>query len=323
MAEQGLRPKHHPVFECFPAYRPFEAGGWRVNFLGVRQRAYYDNGYLPNWPGAVALRDDQPFDPAADLKLSPVSAERRSEVLPALNEEYFEWVDVLEAVADAKTGFTMIELGAGYGRWLVNAAVALRQIKAIPCYLVAVEAEPTHFRWIKTHFKDNGLDPKKHRLVKAAVTNKEGSSWFCLGKPNEWYGQYITEEPRWIDRAKVYINKHLRRRDIPQTINKVKAITLSRLLTSLDRVDLVDIDIQGAELDVVRSSVDLLTSKVRRIHIGTHNHEVEAGLKDIFTSRHWVNINDFPCFQPSETRYGVVEFGDGVQTWINSTVRND
>jgi hypothetical protein len=66
---------------------------------------------------------------------------------PAFPEEYLEWIDLLEAVANAQGKFTMIELGAGYGRWLVNAAVTLRQRKpTIVPFLIGAEAEPTHFQ---------------------------------------------------------------------------------------------------------------------------------------------------------------------------------
>lgn len=46
------------------------------------------------------------------------SPERRfvTTTLPAFDEEYFEWIDLLEAVTEATGEFTMIELGAGWGR---------------------------------------------------------------------------------------------------------------------------------------------------------------------------------------------------------------
>ena len=43
--------------------------------------------------------------------------------LPKVNGlEYFEWLDLLHAVQDARDRFVMVELGAGYGRWAVRAA---------------------------------------------------------------------------------------------------------------------------------------------------------------------------------------------------------
>ena len=54
----------------------------------------------------------------------------------------------------------MVELGAGWGRWLVDAWSVLKQIGKTDkgLLLVGVEAEPTHFEWMKQHFADNGLD---------------------------------------------------------------------------------------------------------------------------------------------------------------------
>jgi|SRR6185437_6466970 len=43
------------------------------------------------------------------------------------NEDIFEWADLLESVEASGDNFTMAYLGAGYGRWIVNAALAARQ----------------------------------------------------------------------------------------------------------------------------------------------------------------------------------------------------
>src|SRR6185369_4635117 len=100
---------NHPVFSKFTPMPYF------YDFLGIRTRtSFFDtsNGVEPQ---AITL-------------LYP----------PPVDEEYFEWCDVLEAVIASDKTFTMIELGAGYGRWLVRGAIALRQIKNIPCQLVGV-----------------------------------------------------------------------------------------------------------------------------------------------------------------------------------------
>ena len=46
---------------------------------------------------------------------------------PAFDEEYCEWIDVLEAVQAAYGRFTMIEFGAGYSRWASRTWTAARQ----------------------------------------------------------------------------------------------------------------------------------------------------------------------------------------------------
>ncbi|HYM01567.1 MAG TPA: hypothetical protein VET85_01400 [Stellaceae bacterium] len=71
---------------------------------------------------------------------------------PAVSEETFEWELLLSAVLDARDRFVMIEAGAGYGRWLVTAACALRQRRPeVAFHLIGVEAEPQHFAWMKQH----------------------------------------------------------------------------------------------------------------------------------------------------------------------------
>ena len=92
---------------------------------------------------------------------------------PPVDEEYFEWLDLLESVVAAKGSYTMIELGAGYGRWALRAAFAARQYNPkLRCHVIAVEAEPTVYGWLKEHFAHNGLKPRWHTLLHAAVTDQ-------------------------------------------------------------------------------------------------------------------------------------------------------
>jgi hypothetical protein len=75
-----------------------------------------------------------------------------NEGYPAPSEELFEWVDLLESIDDAGDSYVMAELGAGFARWLGAAACLMRQYKPMPFRLIGVEAEPTHFEWIKKYF---------------------------------------------------------------------------------------------------------------------------------------------------------------------------
>src|SRR5947209_3959774 len=82
-----------------------------------------------------------------------------------LHEEIYEWIALAESVRAAQEKFTMIELGAGYGRWMVSGACLARLIRpGLALKLVGVEAERTHFKWMRQHFLDNELDPKEHDL---------------------------------------------------------------------------------------------------------------------------------------------------------------
>jgi hypothetical protein len=62
---------------------------------------------------------------------------------------------------------------------------------------------------------------------------------------------------------------------------------LTEILAPLPRIDLVDMDIQGAELEVVSSTTRVLEEEVKRVHISTHLAAIEAALRDLFSSLGW------------------------------------
>ena len=297
--------KHHKVFSRF---KPFhgECGPGRFvdGFLGTQVRLEYAR--VPNPPIA-----DTP---------SVIHAS-----YPALNEEYFEWIDLLESVIAAKDSYTMIELGAGIGRWAVRAACAVEQSRArLPYRLIAVEAEPTHFKWMTQHFSDNGIDPTQHTLIHAAVSGSAGTASFYVGNENrdtpvEWFGQSLTKdyEVDVPDEEAAYCGYRVRSHASGARSITVQAVTLGSILEDLTKVDLVDSDLQGAELAVIRSSIDALDAKVKRLHIGTHSTEIERELRDLLSSHGWHCSRDYPCFSERETPFGLVQFQDGVQTWVN------
>ncbi len=249
--------------------------------------------------------------------------------VPDFNEEYFEWIDVIQAVKQAKNQFTMIELGAGHGRWSVYAALALRRLNPMPFKLIAVEPEPTHYEWLHQHFSDNLINPKDHILLKNAVAAEPKLVRFHVGNPSGWYGQAIDSNspPLKIgDRIKYFFsrlfNKPLKKYQAQETGTQVvKSITLNSILAMTDHVDLLDLDIQGEEYHVLNASIDALNQKVKRIHIGTHSAEIDINLRLLFNQHQWKNINDYPCMTESDTPYGRFKFNDGVQTWVNPQLR--
>jgi hypothetical protein len=97
--------------------------------------------------------------------------------------EAFEWMALLDAVAEARERLTMLELGAGFGRWTARAAAAVRRYRPELTYrLVAVEAEPTRFGWLELHLADNGVlrdsPAGTCECVNAAVSGRVGLEEF-------------------------------------------------------------------------------------------------------------------------------------------------
>lgn len=272
----------HPIFDLF--------AHWQTTTLSCPE------GFAVEYPGVLRRKK---FLAPALAKTTEMLSVRES--APPVNEEYFEWIDVLESALGAGEQFCMVELGAGFGRWLVRAAVALRLLKpAVEPYLIGVEAEPTHFQWLLEHFRDNGIDPNRHRLVEAAVDRLEGEVSFTVGRPSDWYGQAI-------------VPPGMRGYELAP----VRAITLSSLLADVPVVDLVDLDVQGAELGVLESAIADLDEKVKRVHIGTHSSALEIGLRELFRVHGWYKRHDYASGSTELTPFGNVSFTDGVQTWIN------
>lgn len=297
---------NHPVFEKFSPYSGKVPEGCQTDYMGTRTRCEF----------------------VADAAPSPSEVQMGC---PPVDEEYFEWIDILESVVRARDRYTMLELGAGYGRWAVRAASALRQRGIHECRLVAVEAEPVHFTWLKQHFCDNGLDPAQHTLVHGAVSDHPGKTLFYFQMPgrqdraDQWYGQFITRsnEKLRTQAQEFYAGLPVIEHKSGWKSIEVPAVTLAGLLQDLDRVDLIDMDVQGEELKLVQSSLDELDRKVCRLHIGTHAHHLEKSLRKTLGRRGWICHFDYPCQSKTETAFGPVSFDDGVQSWINPRFQNE
>jgi FkbM family methyltransferase len=248
--------------------------------------------------------------------------------LPPFDEEYFEWVDLLEAIEAARGRFVFVELGAGYGRWSVRAALAARAA-ALDAHCVAVEAEPTHARWMRQHFTDNGIPPETATLLWAAVAPEQGVVPFEFGKPSRNYARRVARKakmppPSSEDLEQLFTDAAACSPPVvpADAIGRmwVPAVTLPAILSGHPTVDLIDIDVQGTEAEVLTAAASALDSRVRRVHIGTHGPQIEADLRVLFGELGWTKVIDYPSGTPSETPYGEIRFSDGVQTWINPRV---
>ena len=234
---------------------------------------------------------------------------------PSVDDNIFDWLVLLEAVADAKNGFTMAAVGAGWGRWLVAGAFAARQLGALPVQLIGVEAEPTHFRWMLEHFRDNDLDPSEHDLIEAAASATSGQAWFYVGESAAWYGQRLIQGDVVTEGApgdEVVHDGHNAR--------QVRTVDLRELLSRYSQVDYLHMDIQGAELDFLSSHPAVLSSTVKRVLVGTHSGDIEDGLRRLFASLGWWAQYDFPLNAQVRVKDVVITLGDGVQVWINPTL---
>ena len=298
---------HHPAILAVPR-EPFrKPAGYVLDFVGVRTRIHYSKG-LRNRAATQPVESDSFVPP-----------------LPPFGEPYFEWIDVLQSVLDARDRYVVCEVGAGWGRWAVRAACALRLMNPLPFKCIAAEPEPQHFRWMREHFADNDIDPRDSDLVWAVVGPQSGAVPFWVGDADHWYGQAVAESaPPPLDsraRRRLMARGLLGRPpriDDARAVIWVPSVTLADLLGDEPRVDLLDIDAQGAELALLEPAAALIDRRVKRVHIGTHTREIEDGLRRLFQALGWQRLVDYPCRSTAETPYGVVPLQeDGIQSWLN------
>jgi FkbM family methyltransferase len=302
--------QHHEVFARFRQYSGAVPRGYHTDFLGTEISYEFISGL----PGSGPCPDSRTV---------------QDHPYPQFDEEYFEWIDLLESVVAASKSYTMIELGAGFGRWAVRAVFAARQYNPkLRCRVIAVEAEPTVYGWMKLHFRHNGIKPRWHTLLHAAVTDQPGEVEFNIGgprggeydrAPNAWYGQFLTQGGEALESrpdGKYRGFKVLLHKSGWRSI-RIPGVGIGGLLKKLDRVDLIDLDIEGQELASLTSVAAEIDAKVKRLHIGTHGKEIEAGLRQLLSAHGWQCHADYSLFSTSETPWGPVRFENGVQSWVN------
>jgi FkbM family methyltransferase len=289
------------VFESFP-----------------RWSGYVPPGYWANWLGVLTSANVWAFS----KEVLALFAKGRHEVprYPLKEESILDWVPLLQAVLEAGDTFVMAALGAGWGRWLSAGAFAAKKLGR-NYHLIGVEAEPEHFRWLQLHFQENHLDPAHCLLLNAAASAHSGDCWFYVGKPACWYGQCIVP-----DSTLNGIPNHAAIGDESdhngEKIRRVQSVTIDDVLRGQRRVDYLHMDIQGAEYDFLSANPELLGATVKMVNIGTHSPEIEVQCRTLFEELGWRNRYDVPLNSKLPVYFGDefvadVQFGDGVQVWIN------
>ena len=251
---------------------------------------------------------------------------RLEKFAPSLGDEFFDWLGLFESVLEARGPYVMVELGAGYGRWTAFAAQLCRALgRPLGC-LVACEAEPMHHRWLLQHLGDNGVDPSAHRMIRAAVSDRRGRAPFYVGAAAEWYGQSLTSRAARASGVAGWLRRLGRAPGVMEEVAMVETVTLADILAGdLPTVDFMHVDIQGVEFDVFRPAMELMSSKVRRVHVAIHSATTEAAagrdldvlVAGLFEEQGWTNLQRA---RPGETRdlhERAVMFNDGVQVWRN------
>ena len=275
----------NPVFDNFKRIEVQCSGCHVYDFLGTSTNVKYKKGMTAPEAGTV-YKPNYPF----------------------VNEHYPDWIAVLEAVLTCRDAFTMYELGAGWAPWLVRAALAMKQKYPEKKYhLVGVEGDRTHYKWMIEHFMENGLEPNEHKLINALASSNDGKALFPeLDSPDEDYGA------AYINSSDAYTDKHGK-------LYEQNAISINTLLKeSKGLIDLMHIDIQGAEYEAIPPAIDYMKEQVRLVMVGTHRSNLMHDEMEIFFTGHgWIPRYIFARNTECLTPWGKINFNDGFQLWEN------
>ena len=132
----GVQLSDVQLFDKYSAPDAQPCPGFYTDFSGVKTRLSYfgiDSHPAEQQIGAVPFPDD------------------------ALHAEAIEYLAAIIALEQAQDSFTVVELGAGYGPWLVFGAKAALRRGISNINLIAVEADLQRHQLLFTNLADNGL----------------------------------------------------------------------------------------------------------------------------------------------------------------------
>lgn len=217
-----------------------------------------------------------------------------------------EWAAALRAVNQSKDTFRIIELGCGWGCWLTNTGVAARSIGR-KVDLVGVEGNHLHLVNADETLRVNDFNEGDFTLFHGIAGPKEGKALFPT--PD-------AEKTIWNGEAIFYPDDEtLARARADDAVQVLECYPLARLSDG-KRVDLLHIDIQGAETDYVEGNMDDMNTLVARVLIGTHSRSIEGRLIDMFEAAGWYLEMERPALTPIKAGRARTTI-DGVQMWAN------
>ena len=218
-----------------------------------------------------------------------------------------EWAAALRAVDLSGQGFTVIELGCGWGCWLNNTGVAARRLSK-KTHLIGIEGDRGHIQFAREASATNGFSESEVALYHGIAAAKDGIALFPRQKTSgvQW-GLEPVFDASLIERAKA---------KLAGTHEELPMISLEKASSAHPRIDLLHIDIQGGEADLIRDSLAILNKKVAYMTIGTHSREIEGRIFESLRAAGWLLEIERPAILSITNGVPQVTV-DGVQGWRN------
>ncbi len=294
----GYVPDDVRVFDRFRNIPKQAQPGFLVDYLGVRTRPESLASHVRALAGTV--------------QGIPVPGDWHAEAV--------EHIGLIKSVLDAKGAYRVMELGAGWGPWLVAGAAAARHLGITEIHMLGVEADSGHHASLRQHLQDNGFDPDRHTLLKAAVGATAGKARFpkVHDSANQW-GARPTQGDNASDTA--YLSSVMGEAKIE--MEEVDLLAINDLLARQPSWDLVHIDVQGWEADICRAGMQQLGERAKRVIVGTHSRKLDGEVMEMFHHAGWTLEHE----KPTQMRYNraaekleSMTWADGAQIWKNQKI---
>lgn len=258
--------------------------GRQTNFLGVKIDPRFFPGILDNAAGTV--------------EGIPIPANWHADIA--------EWAAALRAVDLARDTFRVIELGCGWGCWLINTGTAARSA-GLSVEMIGVEGDQGHVEFAHQAMEDNDFSDKEYRVIHGIAAAQNGKALFPVVENS---GATWGSEPV-LDASAAQIAEA----EKTGGYAVLDTFPISEIADGRP-VDLLHIDIQGGEADFVKSSMDDLLKYVRYVVIGTHSRAIEGRLMESMLSAGWyLEMERAAIIGIADGRPAVTV--DGVQGWRN------
>lgn len=156
-----------------------------------------------------------------------------------------------------KKSWTVVDVGAFIGLWSLKTS----KLVSISGKVIALEPNPDNYAVCRVNLSLNGAT--NVCLLPYALSSKEGALTL-----------YVPEQRINSSLCKEYVNAM----GGPVQVMEVRGITLRKLinLLSLSVIDLMKVDIEGHELELIKSLDEDLAKRIKRFVIEVHKEVVDS-----------------------------------------------
>jgi FkbM family methyltransferase len=186
------------------------------------------SGVRARWGSAAGYR---PYEFAGGLIYLDLS---ESPMMRARAKGVYERAKVNFAQSYLRPGMTFVDVGANKGDFTLIAAKAVGELGRV----LAFEPEPENCHWIRESIELNQY--RNVELLRLALADAEGVATLYLGKKSGWHSLIASPKQQRAGGGAIRVRTQ-----------RLDEVLVER---NCDRVDLVKIDVEGAELDVLRGA---------------------------------------------------------------------